>query len=208
MSFWSRLPTTQRAQPIGDVLVFDLSRMKRSKRWARPKGVAMALSVPQAREWFCSLLCVECIFFGSYRCRWCGEYLSASGQRFCDDACRHQSQSVRFGDGTRTMIFLARFHPHLYRRLGGQRCCLRCGDPLLGKQSTAEFCGDRCRKAHRRAALLATLQESGKRADTAPSNQQLTDADFESRPLVPEMSLTGLSRTRFELGLDGKGSAD
>src|ERR1039458_3788764 len=49
MSFWSRLPTTERAQPIGYALVFDLSRMKKSKRWKRPKGVAMALSVPQGR---------------------------------------------------------------------------------------------------------------------------------------------------------------
>src|ERR1700730_15416596 len=46
-SFWCRLLTTQRAQPIGDVLVFDLSRMTKSRRWTKPKSVAMASSVPQ-----------------------------------------------------------------------------------------------------------------------------------------------------------------
>src|SRR5260370_4896045 len=59
--------------------------------------------VPPARGWFCSIRCVECVLFGPHRCRWCGKKLNASAQRFCDDACRHKSDSVPFGDGTRTL---------------------------------------------------------------------------------------------------------
>ena len=55
---------------------------------------------------------------------------------------------------------------------------------------------------------VAAVRESGKRADTTLSNQQLTDADFEGLPFSREMAISGTSRTRLGAEIGGKGSSN
>jgi len=161
-----------------------------------PWAADRQFKVPSAAGWFCSILCVECALFGLGRCRWCGKILDTRGQRFCDDACRHKSNAVAFGSGIRLLNFIARFHPHLYCQVAGQRRCRYCGDPLVGKQAGARFCRDRCRKAHRRAAESATSPKSGQRADTASQNQRLAECRFSAEPLGLPRPFETHSRTK------------
>ena len=171
-------------------------------------AVAHHYKVPGVSGWFCCVLCLECALVGRRRCRWCAKDLRLASQRFCDDACRHNSNRIPFGDGTRFLNFLSRSKPRLYVRIGGQRRCLHCGDPLVDRQASAKFCGDRCRKAHGRATSLAIVQQSGQRADTNTSHQQLTDPDFESQAMAQEIVCPCTSRTECQSKAEVKGSAN
>lgn len=124
-----------------------------------------ALKVAGIRGLFCCVLCFECELFGSGKCRWCGEKLKGAG-KFCGDACRKKSEPVKFGDGTRLLNFISRWHPGLHRRLlgQGQAACLTCDDPLNSKRADARFCSDRCKKAYQRKS--ATSSKSGNSRDT------------------------------------------
>ena len=140
-----------------------------------------AYQIPKRRGYFCTVLCVECELFGNGNCRWCGRKLDTA-RKFCTDNCRTQSNQTKFGDGTRLLNYLARYHPATYRELTAKGC-EECGDPLNGKRDGSRFCTDRCRKRY--LATSSTFEKSGINAETPQRNQQVTDHESKSAVLVP-----------------------
>ncbi len=114
--------------------------------------------IPNRKGYFCTILCAECELFGNGNCRWCGTKLD-SAKKWCNDNCRSQSNQTRFGDGTRLLNYLARYHPVLYRQLTAKGC-EQCGDPLTDKREGASFCSNRCTLRSRREVEKAGLSVS------------------------------------------------
>jgi predicted nucleic acid-binding Zn ribbon protein len=143
-----------------------------------------AYKIPRLKGRFCSILCLECELFGPGKCRWCGEKLNASA-KFCGEACRKRSEQGKFGDGTRLLEFLARWHPNLYQHLigNGSNVCLRCGAALAGKRNDARFCSESCSKAYRRTSRKSP--KSGNSTDTDP----VKSTGYEERKSVPMESI-------------------
>ena len=133
--------------------------------------------IPNRKGYFCTILCVECELFGNGNCRWCGEKLKKGAHKFCCESHRKQSNETKFGDGTRFLNYLARYHPATYRELTAKGC-ENCGDPLNGKREGSRFCNDRCRK--RFSATSPTLAISGNNAETPQRNQSVTDHENKS----------------------------
>ena len=117
-----------------------------------------AYKITGIKGYFCCVLCFECHLFGHGKCRWCGTKLD-SAKKWCTDSCRNQSSSIKFGDGTRLVNYLARYHPVLYRQLT-TRGCESCGDPLTDKREGASFCSNRCTLRSRRESQKAALSVS------------------------------------------------
>ena len=141
-----------------------------------------AHQIPKLAGYFCTIVCIECELFGNGNCRWCG-YKVGSSKKFCNETCRTQSNQTRFGDGTRLLNYLARYHPALFRQLTAKGC-EHCGDPLNGRRDGSRFCNDRCRKRY--LATSSTLEKSGINAETHQQNESVTDP--ESRSGVPSPS--------------------
>ncbi len=125
-----------------------------------------AYKITGIKGYSCCVLCFECHLFGNGKCRWCGTKLD-SAKKWCTDSCRNQSSSIKFGDGTRLLNYLARYHPTLYKQLTAKGCG-HCGDPLTGKRQGATFCSNRCTLRSRREARKAALSVS-----SAQKNQQV-----------------------------------
>jgi len=125
--------------------------------------------VPGITGRFHTIQCIECVIFGSGWCRWCGKKLSISAQRFCSERCRHQSAIVPFGNGRRLLEYLSQHYPSLLSQwnleAGLNRICVRCGNSLTGRRRDSRFCGDACRKAHRRSSAIRTSQNTGNSSD-------------------------------------------
>ena len=136
--------------------------------------------IPNRKGHYCTILCVECELFGNGNCRWCG-YKLGSSKKFCNETCRIQSNQTKFGDGTRLLNYLARYHPATYRELTAKGC-EECGDPMTGKREGSRFCNDRCRK--RFSATSRTLTISGNNAETPQQNQSVTDHESKSGVLA------------------------
>ena len=122
--------------------------------------------IPKHGGYFCTILCIECELFGNGKCRWCG-YGVGSSKKFCNETCRIQSNQTKFGDGTRLLNYLARYHPATYRELTAKGC-ENCGDPLTDKRQGASFCSNRCTLRSRRETRKAALSVS-----SAQKNQQV-----------------------------------
>ena len=129
-----------------------------------------AYQIPKRGGYFCTILCVECELFGNGNCRWCGRKLDTA-KKFCTDNCRTQSNSTKFGDGTRLLNYLARYHPATYRELSA-KSCENCGDPMTDKREDASFCTSRCKVAFHRKS--GNSGKSGNSRNTPQRNQQVT----------------------------------
>lgn len=140
-----------------------------------------AYKITGIKGYFCTILCFECHLFGNGKCRLCGTKLD-SAKKWCTDSCRNQSSSIKFGDGTRLLNYLARYHPTTYRQLTAKGC-EQCGDPINGKRDGSRFCNDRCRKRY--LATSPTLAISGNNAETHQQNQTVTDGVSQGAVLAP-----------------------
>ena len=129
-----------------------------------------AYKITGIKGYFCCVLCFECHLFGHGKCRWCGTKLD-SAKKWCTDSCRNQSSSIKFGDGTRLLNYLARYHPALYRQLSA-KSCENCGDPMTDKREDASFCTSRCKVAFHRKS--GNSGKSGNSRNTPQRNQQVT----------------------------------
>ena len=133
--------------------------------------------IPNRKGYFCTILCIECELFGNGNCRWCG-YKVGSSKKFCNETCRTQSNSTKFGDGTRLLNYLARYHLALYRQLTA-RGCEECGDPITDKREDASFCTDRCKVAFHRKS--GNNGNSVNNRNTPQWNQQVGEVKSQSR---------------------------
>ena len=134
-------------------------------------------SIPKHGGLFCTILCVEVELFGNGKCRMCGTKLD-SAKKWCNDGCRNQSNSTKFGNGVRLLNYLARYHPALYRQLTAKGC-EQCGDPITDKREGASFCSNRCTLRSRREAEKAALSVS-----SAQKNQQVGTVEKQSGVLA------------------------
>ena len=133
--------------------------------------------IPNRKGHYCTILCVECELFGNGNCRWCG-YVVGSSKKFCNETCRTQSNSTRFGNGTRLLNYLARYHPVLYKQLSA-KSCENCFDPMTDKREGASFCTNRCKVAFHRKSGSNSI--SGNNRNTPQWNQQVGEAKSQSR---------------------------
>jgi hypothetical protein len=103
--------------------------------------------------------CVACAEQGIYErgCRFCGEPLSSTSQRFCPDRCANAARECQFGDGHRLLVWLRAHSPEM---VGGrrrseeeatqERKCASCGSRLNGKRRQAKYCSKACQKREER----------------------------------------------------------
>ena len=138
-----------------------------------------AYQIPKHAGYYCTVLCIECGLFGHSKCRWCG-YKTGSSKKFCNETCRTQSNQTKFGDGTRLLNYLARYHPVLYRQLTAKGC-QNCDDPLSDKRKGASFCTNRCKVAFHRKSGNNSISVINR--NTAQWNQQVGAVKNQSRGL-------------------------
>jgi len=133
--------------------------------------------IPDRKGLYCTILCIECGLFGNGNCRWCG-FVVGSAKKFCNEMCRTQSNSTKFGNGTRLLNYLARYHPALYQTLTAKGC-KSCGDPMTDKREGASFCTNRCKVAFHRKS--GNNGKSVNKRNTPQWNQQVGTVKSKSR---------------------------
>ncbi len=135
-----------------------------------------ALVVPGFKRWFCSIRCAECFIFGQKRCRWCAQPLGGNAaMRYCDDACRKNSEAVVFGDGTRLLRYIEHHLPDVYCRIADDHRCKFCHSPLQGKRRDADFCDRKCRRRFRLAGAIRPESTSVNNVTALAWFQRLTE---------------------------------
>jgi endogenous inhibitor of DNA gyrase (YacG/DUF329 family) len=113
-----------------------------------------AMRIPDLPGLYHTVLCAEQAIY-ERGCRFCGEPLSSSSQRFCSDRCANAARECQFGDGHRLLAWLRAHSPELVggvRRFEEQRerNCAYCGSRLNGKRRQAKYCSKACQKRDER----------------------------------------------------------